>query len=76
MTDSIAEPWSMDHRLHVLNQIESRLGPADTEGVRWMERRLTGKVIAVCSCGLNTGLVDRGQMRPAEELAAEHSPSL
>ncbi|MFM9796531.1 hypothetical protein [Streptomyces turgidiscabies] len=68
----MSEPWTLDHRLHVLNQIESRPGPPNDEGERWMERRTTGKATAVCSCGFNTGLVDRSELPAVEELAAEH----
>lgn len=66
------EPWSMDHQLHVLNQIESRPGQPDGNDERWMERRLTGKAIAVCPCGLNTGLVDSSELPDLQALAAEH----
>lgn len=74
-TEPVVEPWTMSHQLHVLNQIESRPGPPDDDGVRWMERRLTGKTIAVCPCGLNTGLVDRSELPSIEELAAQHPRS-
>ncbi|WP_328544589.1 hypothetical protein [Streptomyces europaeiscabiei] len=69
------EPWALDHHLTVLNQIESQPGPPDDEGVRWVERRLTGKAIAVCPCGLNTGLVDRSDLPNLQELAARHPRS-
>ncbi|MDX3777746.1 hypothetical protein [Streptomyces europaeiscabiei] len=69
------EPWTLDHHLTVLNQIESLPGPPDGEGVRWVERRLTGKAIAVCPCGLNTGLIDRSDLPSVEELAAQHPRS-
>ena len=72
MTTALEAPWTVDHRLHVLNQIESRLGLPDDKGDRWMERRLTGKTIAVCSCGYTSGLVDRDEVPPVEELAIEH----
>jgi uncharacterized ParB-like nuclease family protein len=71
-TEPVAEPWTMSHQLHVLNQIESRPGPPDEEGVRWMQRRLTGKTTAVCSCGYSSGLVDRDELPPIEELARRH----
>ena len=78
VTDCIRtpEPWTTDHRLHVLNQIEARPGQPNDKGERWMERRLTGKVTAVCSCGYNTGLVDRSQVSDVEQLAAEHPRSI
>ncbi|MDX2946805.1 hypothetical protein PV383_38400 [Streptomyces caniscabiei] len=69
------EPWALDHYLTVLNQIESRPGPPDDEGVRWMVRRLTGKAIAVCPCGLNTGLVDRSDLPNLQELVVQHPRS-
>lgn len=66
------EPWSMDHQLHVLIQIEARAGQPNDKGERWMERRLTGEAIAVCSCGYSTGLVDSSSLPNVEELAAQH----
>lgn len=69
------ETWTIDHQLHALIQIESRPGPLTDEGVRWMERRLTGKAVAACSCGYSTGLVDSGTLPNIEELAVEHGPA-
>jgi hypothetical protein len=40
-----------------------------------VERRLTDKAIAVCPCGLNTGLVDRSDLPDLQELAAQHPRS-
>ncbi|MGW3416474.1 hypothetical protein [Streptomyces phaeochromogenes] len=71
-TAPVEEPWVLDHQLHLLAQIESRPGLPDAKGDRWMDRRTTGKVMAVCTCGLNTGLVDRGELPSIEQLAAEH----
>ncbi|OQR64769.1 hypothetical protein B6E66_07365 [Streptomyces maremycinicus] len=67
-----AEAWVMDHHLHVLMQIESRPLPPHDEGQRWVERRLTGKATAVCSCGYTSGLVDSKSLPPVQALAAEH----
>ncbi|MDX3047567.1 hypothetical protein PV378_13795 [Streptomyces scabiei] len=75
-TEPVAEPWTMSHQLHVFNQVESRPGPPDDEGTRWMERRTTGKATAVCSCGYSSGLVDRGDLPPVDALAAEHPRTL
>lgn len=72
VTHCIAEPWAMDHRLHVLIQAEARTGQPNDDGERWVERRVTGKAIAVCSCGYTSGLVDSSSLPPVEELAAEH----
>jgi hypothetical protein len=66
------EPWTMSHQLHVLNQIESRPGLPNEQGECWMERRLTGKAIACCSCGYTTGLIDRTDLPPIADLAAQH----
>jgi hypothetical protein len=75
-TDTETTTWTLDHHLTILNQIESRPGPADDEGIRWTERRPTGKAIALCPCGLNTGLVDRSELPNIEELTAQHPRTL
>ncbi|MBW8701875.1 hypothetical protein MBT84_19905 [Streptomyces sp. MBT84] len=74
VTHCIEQPWVMDHRLHVLVQSEARMGQPNDKGERWVERRLTGKAIAVCSCGYTSGLVDRATLPAVEELAAKHPP--
>ena len=71
-TATTEDTWTLAHQLHVLNQTEARPGQPDGRGIQWMERRLTGKAIAVCPCGYSTGLVDGGSLPPIEELAAEH----
>lgn len=76
VTEHLAERWVMDHRLHVLIQGEARDGQPNAKGERWVERRLTGKAIAVCSCGYTSGLVDSSSLPPVEQLAAEHLPYL
>lgn len=73
---NIEEPWALDHRLHVLNQSEVRPAPPNDKGERWVERRLTGKAIAACSCGYTTGLIDRSQLPPMKDLAAQHPRGL
>lgn len=66
------EPWTLDHRLHVFNQIESRPGQPNEKGEQWMERRLTGLVLAVCNCGFNTGWIPRDQLPSSGELLGRH----
>jgi len=74
--DTLPEPWTMDHSLHVLMQIESRPLPPNDKGERWTERRLTGKATAVCSCGYSSGLIDTSELPRVEQLAIEHPLSM
>ncbi|MFJ5059037.1 hypothetical protein ACIP96_06410 [Streptomyces nigra] len=67
--------WATPHALHVAQQIQSRLGPADEEGQRWMEHRRTGLVNASCNCGYSTGWIPREQLPATDELYRQHSDS-
>ena len=71
VTDCIQTPapWAMDHELLFLAQSESRPG-----GDGWKECRTTGKARAVCSCGYDSGLVDRGQLPTNDDLREHHHP--
>lgn len=69
------EPWALDHQVHLFAQTESRPGPLTAEGERWMQGRPTGKVMVVCTCGYNSGLIERAEMESTvAALAGEHSP--
>ena len=68
------EPWTMDHKLHMLIQTEARDGEPNGKGERWVERRPTGKAIAVCSCGYSSGLVASDDLPPSQQLASDHPP--
>lgn len=71
-----AEPgsWSLDHEVHVFAQTESRPGPLTAEGERWKECRQTGKVMAVCTCGYSSDLIERAEMESTvAALADDHS---
>ncbi|MEU3255923.1 hypothetical protein [Streptomyces sp. NPDC006997] len=69
-------PWALDHEVHAFAQTEVRRGPLTDEGERWMERRQTGKVMVVCSCGYSSGLIDRTELESTVAgLADEHSPT-
>ena len=69
------EPWGLAHQPHILMQSEARPGPANTEGARWTERRLTGMGTALCSCGYTTGLLPREQLPEIRAFVGEHTPS-
>ena len=66
------QPWAVDHQLHVLYQTESRPEPPNTDGDQWMERRRTGKAMAVCPCGYTSGLVDTPALPDPAALTAAH----
>jgi hypothetical protein len=67
------EPWTLEHRVHLFNQDEVRPGPPDSDGTRWVERRLTGKANAVCNCGWSSGWMDRDELLAMrEQLKTEH----
>lgn len=76
-TEPDIQAWALDHWLTVLAQTESRPGPLTDEDERWMERRHTGKAMAVCTCGRSSGLIDRAdQERTVAELQhTEHAPT-
>lgn len=40
--DETADTWAVPHEVHLVHQVESRPGPPDADGARWMERRKTG----------------------------------
>jgi hypothetical protein len=68
-------PWTLDHQVHLFARTESRPGPLTAEGERWMERRQTGKVMVVCTCGYSSGLIDSADLeRTVAELQVEHTP--
>jgi hypothetical protein len=67
-------PWTLGHQPHILMQMEARPGPAAANGTRWVERRLTGLGIALCSCGHTTGLVPSEQLPDTVQFAREHPP--
>lgn len=59
-----------DHELWLHNEIEE---VPDPEGARrWVERRLTGKSRANCTCGIDTGLIESDAAREAFK---EHYPA-
>lgn len=66
-TATTGQAWTLDHEVHLLAQTESRLGE---DG--WVERRPAGKIRAVCSCGYDSGLVDRGTLS-ADYLREHHN---
>ncbi|MEW2424848.1 hypothetical protein AB0911_30410 [Streptomyces nigra] len=71
-----AAPWTLDHQVHLFAQTESRPGTLTDEGEQWMERQPTGKVMVVCQCGYNSGLIDRAELRrTVSELQHEHGPA-
>lgn len=68
-------PWELEHRLHYLNQIETRPGTPKDDGTRWAERRLTGLVNALCNCGYSSGWVPGdGMPLPSDMFAAHPHP--
>lgn len=68
--------WVLDHNIHLFARTEFRPDSL-TEGERWMERRQTGKVMVVCSCGYSSAPIDHTELRPLlEQLADEHTPDL
>lgn len=69
------ESWTLDHRPQIIRQTETRPGPVQSDGSRWIERRLTGMGTASCSCGYTTGLVAREQLPEITAFVGEHSPS-
>jgi len=76
MTDTTEQPWTLDHDLVVLNQTEARPGEADTDGNQWLDCRTTGKVIAVCTCGYTSGLVDPTTLTDRATLLAAHPSAM
>ena len=69
--DTMPEPWTLDHQLHILAQTESRPG---ADG--WVERRRTDKVRAICSCGYDSGLVARADLPTNDDLREHHHPRI
>jgi hypothetical protein len=74
MRTETAEPWALDHAPRILMQMEVRPGPAMTDGTRWTERRLTGRGVALCSCGYNTGLIPRAELPEVTAFVSGHKP--
>lgn len=66
-TETKAEPWALEHTLHLLTQTEILAG---SDG--WSERRPTGRALAVCNCGYISGWVPRDELPPVATLLAEH----
>lgn len=67
--------WTTEHRVTLLQQIETRLGDDAGEGQRWMEARSTGRVLVACNCGYASGWVRRSDLPDAAAVYAEHSAS-
>ena len=68
-------PWEFTHRIHYLNQIETRAGAPTADGTQWAENRLTGLVNVVCNCGYSSGWVPRdGMPLPADMIGAHPHP--
>jgi hypothetical protein len=76
MTDPTETAWTLDHDLVVLNQTEARPGETDTDGNRWLDYRTTGKVIAVCTCGYTSGLVDPTTLADRATLLGAHPSAM
>ena len=69
-------PWALDHLVHLIAQTESRPGSLTDEGEQWMERQQTGKVMVVCNCGYNSGLIDHAELEDTMAgLTPEHQPA-
>lgn len=74
-------PWTADHRLTLLRQVEVRAGEGDQwmeyrptdRGDQWMECRPTGRVLAACNCGYTSGWVRPAELPDAAGIYAEHS---
>ncbi len=74
VTCSAVGPWLVDHEVHVFAQTESRRGALTDEGERWMDRQSTGKVMVVCTCGYNSGLIDHAELQDTvASLADKHT---
>ncbi|TKS96219.1 hypothetical protein [Streptomyces lasalocidi] len=74
-SDPASQAWTLDHNVHVFAQTESRPCGLTAEGERWLERRQTGKVMVVCSCGYSSGRIDHTELKATMAgLAAEHAP--
>ncbi|MCZ4099853.1 hypothetical protein [Streptomyces sp. H39-C1] len=67
-----AGPWEFEHQLHYFTQFETRPGQPGKDGNRWAEHQPTGKVNAVCNCGLATGWADRDQTPRYRDLLPLH----
>jgi len=67
-----AQPWTTGHDLSVHNQIESRPGPAQEDGITWADNRSTGMVHVLCNCGYSSGWIPRQEMPSFEQLRAAH----
>lgn len=48
-------PWKLEHQLHYINQIETRVSAVKDDGTQWAEQRLTGLATVVCNCGYTCG---------------------
>lgn len=70
-----AAPWALDHQVHLLAQTESRPGPPTDKGEQWMECQRTGKAMVVCTCGYNSGLIDRADLEATVAALADEHPS-
>ncbi|MFE7791306.1 hypothetical protein [Streptomyces sp. NPDC057460] len=67
--------WTTEHRVTLLQQIETRPGDDAGAGQRWMEARNTGRVLVACNCGYTSGWVRRSDLPDAAAVYAEHSTS-
>ena len=61
-----------NHRLEIEHESAEKLDENGLNPNRWVERRLTGYAQTSCTCGLDTGLVERPEAaRVFEEHRAE-----